>query len=233
MAKRVGVRRQLAKFLIKGCGLHKLHNTAAQKLIRSILDEIDLQHFRDIHPCRSFGCRVKMYRYIQESLIRGDPMDYLEFGVFRGESVRWWTDLNRHKDSRFYGFDSFEGLPEDWRNGQRKGHFNIEGQVPNINDPRVKFVKGWFDKTVPRFVREFAMKNRLVMHLDADLYGSTMLPLLYLSSFMTKGSLLIFDEFYDRNHEFKAFQDFLRISKKQYRLVCQMENYAKVCIELL
>jgi O-methyltransferase len=228
----MGLRRQIANFLIKGCGLRKLHNTTAQKLIRSILDEIDLQHFRDIHPCRSFDCRLEMYRYVQESLIGDDPVDYLEFGVFRGESIRCWTDLNRHKDSRFYGFDSFEGLPEDWRNGQRKGHFNIEGNMPNLDDPRVKFVKGWFDKIVPPFVREFAVKNRLVMHLDADLYGSTMLPLLYLSPLMTKGSLLILDEFYDREHEFKAFTDWQNIYRRNFQIVAEVDNYAKICAQL-
>ncbi len=174
-----------------------------------------------------------MYRYLHSSRFNGDAMDYLEFGVFQGASMRHWLELNRHEASRFYGFDSFEGLPEDWRPGQGKGHFDAGGLAPGIDDPRVEFIKGWFQDTVPAFSRCFAAKNRLVLHLDGDLYGSAMLPLVHFTPFMAPGSLLIFDEFYDREHEFKALTDWQRIYTKRFRIVAQMENYAKVCIELL
>jgi len=118
-----------------------------------------------------------MYQYVHRSCVNGEAMDYLEFGVLQGDSIRCWAGLNKHEDSRLYGFDSFEGLPEDWRKGQGKGHFDVGGNMPQIDDPQVKFVKGWFDSTVPTFAREFVAKNRPVMHLNADLYGSTMLPL--------------------------------------------------------
>ena len=83
------------------------------------------------------------------------PIDYLEFGVFQGESMRHWVTLNQHPDSRFYGFDSFEGLPEDWKrfDGQMvKAHFDVKGSVPDIDDPRVSFVRGWFQETVDEFL---------------------------------------------------------------------------------
>ena len=227
------LRRQIADFFIKGCGLRKLHDSRAQKLIRTILDEIDLQHVRDTHPCRSFDSREGMYRFVHESCVNGEAIDYLEFGVFQGDSIRYWTGLNTHKDSRFYGFDSFEGLPEDWRGGQTKGHFDVGGTMPRIDDARVRFVKGWFDDTVPPFAREFQPRNRLVMHLDADLYGSTMLPLLHFGSFMANGTLLIFDEFYDRDHEFKALMDWQKIYRRNYRIIAQMQNYSKVCAQLM
>ena len=76
-------------------------------------------------------------------------------------------------------------------------------------------------------------KNRLVVHFDADLYSSTIVPLVHLQPFLAKGSLLVFDEFYDQDHEFRAFRDFLSISKRDYRIVCQAENFGKICIELL
>ena len=196
----MSIRRRIANFFIKGLGLRRLHNGRAQRLIRSVLDEIDLQHFRDTHACPSFVTRVEMFAHLNETLIRGEAIDYLEFGVYQGESIRSWVALNKNTGSRFFGFDSFEGLPEDWRASQAKGHFDVGGRAPRIDDTRVVLVPGWFDDTVPRFAREFVPKNRLVMHLDADLYGSTMLPLLHLGPVMAKGTLLIFDEFYDREH---------------------------------
>src|SRR5262249_39413715 len=157
--------------------------------------------------------------------IKGNAIDYLEFGVFRGESMRSWVKLNADKNSRFYGFDSFEGLPETWRQTQPEGHFNVDGNIPQIDDSRVTLVKGWFDETVPEFIRNFAAQNRLVVHLDADLYSSSMVALMHLSPHLRSGSLLIFDEFYDRDHEFKAFQDYLKISRRMYRVVCNTARF--------
>ena len=89
------------------------------------------------------------------------------------------------------------------------------GQLPEIDDPRVVFVKGWFDDTLPKFVKDFdrahdsaghigkvPLLNReslskqvrppLVIHLDADLYSSTILALIYLNPFIVRGTVLIF-----------------------------------------
>jgi O-methyltransferase len=225
-------KRRVADLFIKRCGLRRLYNTNLQKLIRTVLDEIDLQHLRDNHPCYSCADRTEMYRYVNASILKATAIDFLEFGVFRGESISEWISINKDRASRFYGFDSFEGLPENWRQGQDKGHFDVGGNIPQIDDDRVNFIKGWFDKTVPKFSREFVPRNRLVLHLDADLYSSTLLPLIYFEPYMAKGSLLLFDEFYDRDHEFKAFQDYLRISKRNYRVLCQIDNYGKLCVEL-
>jgi hypothetical protein len=94
-------RRLIANFFLKGCALGRLHNTSAQRLIRAILDEIDLQHVRNTNACRSFTDRDEMNHYVNESCVNGEAMDYLEFGVFQGNSIRGWTNLNRHHDSRF------------------------------------------------------------------------------------------------------------------------------------
>src|SRR5258705_3316710 len=149
------VRRTVADFLIKGCGLRKLHDTRAVRVVRSFLDEIDVQHLRDVHPCRALNSREQMYDDVHASFVNGSAIDYLEFGVFRGDSIRHWVKLNTQTNSRFYGFDSFEGLPERWRNGQDKGHFDVGGNIPKIDDPRVHFIKGWFNHTLPSFVRDF------------------------------------------------------------------------------
>jgi hypothetical protein len=52
---------------------------------------------------------------IQKELLDREPIDFWEFGVFRGESLFAWLNRIPHPDSRFVGFDTFTGLPERWR----------------------------------------------------------------------------------------------------------------------
>ena len=85
---------------------------------------------------------MDMYRYLHDEIIKGTAIDYLEFGVYQGESIKFWTSINKASQSRFFGFDSFEGLPEDWRDGQPRGHFDTRGSTPIIDDGRVRFCQG-------------------------------------------------------------------------------------------
>jgi len=66
-------------------------------------------------------------------------------------------------------FDSFEGLPEDWRHGKGSGHFRT-GEPPRINDSRVSFQVGWFDNTLPRST--VPDHGQPIINVDSDLYSS-------------------------------------------------------------
>src|SRR5690349_19329637 len=63
-------------------------------------------------PARCAG-REPLYDYVARSLV--EPVSYLEFGVLKGATLRYWSGLLKHPDSFLHGFDSFEGLPENWR----------------------------------------------------------------------------------------------------------------------
>ena len=56
-------------------------------------------------------------------LLTGQRVLYLEFGVHRGDSIRHWSELLSHSESHLVGFDSFEGLPEDWCENNKAGRF--------------------------------------------------------------------------------------------------------------
>src|SRR5262245_43061968 len=93
--------------------------------------------------CPMLPEHTDLYRHIQTHVIQDRPIDYLEFGVFKGESIAAWTEINRHEQSRFFGFDTFTGLPEDWKkfNVMTKGTFDCGGETPKFDDSRVEFVK--------------------------------------------------------------------------------------------
>jgi hypothetical protein len=157
-------------------------------------------------PVRCAG-REPLYDYIAG--FAKEPVSYLEFGVFKGVTLRYWTKLLKHPDSFFHGFDSFEGLPETWCLFVDKQVLNVGGVMPKFDDPRVQLFKGWFSDSLPKYVREFRPHASLVLHLDADLYSSTIFVLRQMRPFLRPGTILIFDEFFDREHELKAFTEFL------------------------
>lgn len=178
---------------------------------------------------RRVADRREIYAQVAEEL--GDArVLYLEFGVHRGESIALWSQLLRHPDSRLRGFDSFEGLPEDWTLLDGKGTFSTGGAAPVLSDSRVEFIKGWFDATVPGYTPP--AHERLVLHLDADLYSSTRTVLEALERWIVPGTYVLFDEFSDRLHELRAFDEFLRTRPGwRFRLVAADQILARVAFE--
>ncbi len=164
-------------------------------------------HDRHLHPRVRCADRGPLYDYVAK--FAPEPVSYLEFGVFKGTTLRYWTQLLKHPDSYFHGFDSFQGLPEPWKLLVDKQIFDVQGVMPHFDDPRVRLFKGWFSDTLPVYVREFKPHSSLIVHLDADLYSSTIFVLRQLHPFLKPGTILIFDELFDREHELKALTEFM------------------------
>jgi len=151
-----------------------------------------------------------------------DDILLLEFGVFEGDSMRSFVQLNRSQGSRFYGFDSFEGLPEDWR-GLSAHHFDVAGSIPEIDDGRVTFVKGWFRDTLPGKMGELVelSKSRaVVVHIDADLYSSTLYVLFTLAT-KIRNCHIIFDEF--SGHESRALYNYCQAAGADCQILYRLD----------
>jgi len=141
---------------------------------------------------------------------------YLEFGVFEGKSMRWWSRNLSEPGAKLIGFDSFEGLPEDWRPGVAAGHFKTNGP-PHIDDSRVSFQVGWFEETLPRFT--VPEHDQMVLNVDCDLYSSASTVLRWAEPYLCPGTLIYFDEFPDRDHEMKAFYELCARSSLRFKPV--------------
>jgi hypothetical protein len=151
----------------------------------------------------------------------------LEFGVAGGDSIRRMrAALPRAVE--VHGFDTFTGLPEDWRdaNGEligvcERGFFSTNGVVPDI--PGVTFHVGLFADTIPAYRPDAHFIG--VLHVDCDLYSSTVTVLHGLNDFIVPGTLIVFDEWcYDHNprnndHEQRAFLEWAWAFGRQYELV--------------
>jgi O-methyltransferase len=168
--------------------------------------------------------RYAMYEWVIEKEELAETINYIEFGVAGGESFKWFLEKNKNTHSRFYGFDTFDGLPEDW-GSFKKGAFSNYNKIPEINDPRSRFYQGLFQQTVPGFLKEFDGTKRNVLMMDADLFSATLYALTSLASFLKKGDILFFDEFVVPAHEFKAFQDFTQSYYLNLELIAAANNY--------
>lgn len=145
---------------------------------------------------------------------------YLEFGVYEGVSIKYWSRLLKEQNSILHGFDSFEGLPEPWSEDHPKGRFSTSEGIPEIDDGRVKFFKGWFEDTLPEYVVPTPY-DVVVINIDADLYSSARCVLRHVRKHMPVGTWLYFDEFSNAQHEFRAFREFVEETGMQFEVVAE------------
>jgi hypothetical protein len=121
------------------------------------------------------------------------PGDFAEFGVWKGACARYTTKFI-FGERKLHLFDSFEGLPTDWVGKFKKGHFNLGGNIPKFNPNKTVVYKGWFSDTVPAFAKSLKAPLSFI-HMDADLYSSTMDVLIPLNDKIAKGTIVLFDEY--------------------------------------
>ncbi|MEM4134581.1 MAG: class I SAM-dependent methyltransferase [Candidatus Micrarchaeia archaeon] len=145
--------------------------------------------------------------------------DIFEFGVYTGYTINFFANLEPETD--IYGFDSFEGLPEDW-NGYHYFDFNLNGEMPKVK-PNVKLIKGWFSKSLPEFLKEYRKNDIKLIHVDCDLYSSTKTIFENLENYIKKDLIIIFDEYFNypnfQLHEFKAFKEFVTKNNIKYQYI--------------
>jgi len=133
---------------------------------------------------------------------------FIEFGVFKGRSMRYFLKNFTNKNNIFIGLDTFEGLPEDWETtGQPKGSYSNKGKIPDIEDERLIFYKGLFQNTFEKWSKHISSDDNkiLICHFDADIYSATLFGLTKIGA-INKPFYCIFDEFF--GDECRALEDF-------------------------
>jgi hypothetical protein len=142
---------------------------------------------------------------------------FAEFGVFQGASINEIAD--RRPGDVIYGFDSFEGLKEDWAGHDcAKGAFDLGGELPVVAS-NVRLVKGWFDETIPGFLAQHPEPFAFI-HCDCDTYEATTTLFRLVGGRIQQGTVIVFDEYFGyrgwRLGEFKAWQEFVSSSGIAY-----------------
>lgn len=156
---------------------------------------------------------------------------YLEFGVYSGTTINF---IASRVQAAVHGFDSFEGLPEQWGNVPA-GKFTRHGDLPEVRG-NVSLHVGWFDKTLPGFL-EMNGGNAAFIHIDSDLYSSAKTVLEALRPRIVPGTVIVFDEFFNypgwQEHECKAFQEFISTSGLAFKYISYASRGFSVGVKIL
>jgi len=152
--------------------------------------------------------------------LRPDAEGYYEFGLFKGYNL-WAAEQYAHTmapQCRFYGFDSFRGIPANNSGQWAEGEFacSREQVEKNLRDhgalmDRITLVEGWFAADMLDAVD---MPPADVVVVDSDLYESAVPVLKFVGPLMRHGTVVIFDDWkaYDNdpnNGEQLAWAEFL------------------------
>lgn len=179
----------------------------------------------------------------------------VEFGTNNGGWLKYFVD-RLPPTIRLSGFDCFEGLPEAWDGlpaGSIKG-FGAPAELwnddpakrqqviddaargisfPSPPQPNVRIESGLFSDALPRFLKDERLDDLRLVHFDADLYISTRPVLDTVCGRLRHRYLILFDELYSVNHEFKAWNEFVALYKlTDWRVVATSEDGSQVLIEV-
>lgn len=160
---------------------------------------------------------TRAFEFSIKSEVHGD---YFEFGTYQGASltnaIKSFSKLkSRYSSSEecsFYGFDSFEGLPE-LTNGDQlenykvfsggqyacskdKVYQNVVSAVPtSVN---LELIPGYYSESLvdPQVLERFSAKKAAVIHIDCDLYSSASDCLKFINDKYSDGTLILFDDWF-------------------------------------
>lgn len=137
--------------------------------------------------------------------------NFYEFGTFQGQSLKTMGNLKKLyslfypelKQLKLYSFDSFEGLPQSvnesndpvWEKGQFCGSLNEVKYSLESLSIKAQYIKGFYEESLTsKLSDELVINPPSIIHIDVDLYSSTIVVLKWLDKIALPMSLYIFDD---------------------------------------
>jgi Macrocin-O-methyltransferase (TylF) len=205
----------------------RLYDDAYRAFIRRTLE--------DIRRCRIRGHTLlwEASRLARPSRQDSDEL-LLDLGVWLGWSTRLISDASGRQ---VYGFDTFEGLVEDWQVDDqilfKRGTFSLSEPLaqrsmrdtgvtlhdglPAALGRKVQFIRGSTYETLSPFLADRPAAPITFFHMDLDTYESCLHALETCKDRFIEGSILVFDEYLVTNAEMRAFFEFQSKYKLEWR----------------
>jgi hypothetical protein len=174
-----------------------------------------------------------IHEYIIKKAKENDKTEeklYLEFGVFKGHSINFFSKFIK----KIYGFDSFEGLREDWVGfSNPSGTFNLNKKIPKLNKNVIPIV-GWVQDTLKPFLNDNKKEINFV-HMDMDTYETTKFVLENIKPYLSKKCIILFDELYNypgfEVGEYKALKE--TFNHNDYKYILFSKDGTQVAIQII
>jgi len=176
-------------------------------LIKEIKSEVDFAFY----PYEAF----MIYSVVKtQTDLEGD---IAEVGVFQGGSAKLICEAK--KDKKLYLFDTFTGLPQVSENDTHFGHKHwYDNEFSNTSEESIKkmlnkydnvdIIKGIFPESGKKII-----KNKFCfVHLDVDLYKSTIDSLRFFFPKMVEGGIILIHDYHSDGIQ-KAFREFKNENK--------------------
>lgn len=144
------------------------------------------------------------------------PGNIAEVGVYKGGSAKLLCEMKNNK--KIFLFDTFEGLPQTTKKDNIKSGWlsytsleSVKKYLKNYNS--VYFYKGFF----PNSAKKLKKEKFCLVHLDTDLYQSTLDSLKFFWPKLVKGGRIISHDYnVKKNLAIKtAFQEFFKKSPEK------------------
>lgn len=157
----------------------------------------------------------------------------LECGVYFGRSLRIIAAATA---GTVHGFDSFEGLPEAWKDNEPAGAYSTAGLLPQDVPDNVQLHRGWFSDTLAPFLA--ANPGDIgFLHIDCDLYSSTATVLEAAAPRIRPGTVIVLDDLLGypgyEQHELRAFQEFIARSGHRFEVLACCLLGREVAVRIL
>jgi hypothetical protein len=130
---------------------------------------------------------------------------FIEFGVMKGNSLLdfFYSYKNFGISQNFFGFDSWQGIPQekiDLNNPKAwvQGKFSTNGIInTDLIRPEITLINGWFEDTLNESTYKlFNNQYAGLVHVDCDIYSSTLTCLEFLVKFnmLMPGTIIVYDD---------------------------------------
>jgi hypothetical protein len=184
----------------------------------------------------NFDTDYDLHKWVTTTQLDADLLSrgtVLEFGVATGRTLNQFAKWLPNKP--VHGFDGFVGLPEDWTSRMRKGFF-ARKTLPRVK-PNCQLWVGWFNETLPGFKEKVQLTRPIaLLHVDCDLYSSTVTILNELKDNIVPGTVIVFDEYINypgwQLDEFKAWKEHVGAYGREYEYIGRVSKHQKVAIRV-
>ena len=212
----------------------KIYKKILKNYKKDLTKEFVLKNWGSLSGDKSFYRTLKLFQLI--SGVKKIKGDIVEFGMWNGNNlfvIKKIIDFLK-LNKTLYGYDHFEGLKNPNKNDKYFSKKDMGAYTGNkkfinyiikfFNFKNIKII----DDDIMNLEKKIKIFKKLsFIYIDCDLYEPTFKILTLLSSKLSKGGIVAFDEGNSKkwNGEAKALNDYLLKNKKKFKKTYLKRNY--------